>query len=72
MVDVGGRRPTGQLWRKTRYSVGNGACIEVLAMPEGMLSVRDSKNPESCLRFTETEWNYFLQRIKAADTKLTG
>ena len=33
-------------WRKSSYSSGQGGnCVEVAALPDGGIAVRDSKNP---------------------------
>ena len=39
----------------------NGNCVEVATLPDGMIGIRDSKNPDGpVLRFTPDEWNEFL------------
>jgi hypothetical protein len=53
-------------WRKATYSVANGACTEVAAVP-GTLIVRDSTNPDGTrLRFGTGAWQEFIDRIKDA------
>jgi hypothetical protein len=48
-------------WVKSSLSFANGNCVEVGTLPDGMIGVRDSKNPEGpVLRFTPGEWNAFL------------
>lgn len=50
-------------WKKSSYSIGNGACVEV-AVP-GEVLVRDSKLVNSpVLAFTKAEWSAFLEVIK--------
>ena len=47
-------------WRKSTYC-DTSACVEVRTR-DGMIEVRDSKNPEnSVLRFTSTEWLTFVR-----------
>lgn len=58
-------RPTssdisGHAWRKAQLSVNNGACVEV-APVDGMIAVRDSKDPSGpILTYTTAEWHAFL------------
>jgi hypothetical protein len=52
-------------WRKSRASVGNGACVEVAPF-QGKIAVRDSKDPDGpVLAYTQAEWRAFLQGAKA-------
>jgi Domain of unknown function (DUF397) len=54
-------------WRKARSSVANGACVE-LAPVNGMVAVRDSKDPDGpVLRYTEAEWAAFLDAAKQGE-----
>jgi Domain of unknown function (DUF397) len=51
-------------WRKSSYSAnGGGNCVEV-ASHDGMILVRDSKNPGPVHRYTGAEWRTFLDRIR--------
>lgn len=51
-------------WRKSRRSVGNGACVEVAAAPEGII-VRDSGNQAgTTLRYSSRTWRAFLAQAK--------
>jgi uncharacterized protein DUF397 len=53
-------------WRKSSYSVNQGACIEVAVLADGGRAVRDSKDPASpVLRFTAREWRAFTDRIRS-------
>jgi uncharacterized protein DUF397 len=57
----------GLAWRKAQRSVGNGACVE-LAPFEGMVAMRDSKDPEGpVLIYTPDEWHAFLHGAKAGE-----
>jgi len=63
-------------WRKSRRSVGNGACVEVGAAPGGII-VRDSVNQEEAtLRYSPRTWRTFLAQAKTGKfdvkTELTG
>jgi Domain of unknown function (DUF397) len=47
-------------WRKTRYSVGNGDCVEI-ATARGSIVVRDSKNPVGpVITYPVDAWQLFL------------
>jgi hypothetical protein len=52
-------------WRKTSYSAGQGNCVEVAPLRDGV-AVRDSKNPSGpVLRFGTDAWQAFVSNIKA-------
>jgi Domain of unknown function (DUF397) len=54
-------------WRKAQSSVGNGACVE-LAPVDGMVAIRDSKDPDGpILRYTAAEWYAFLGGVKRGE-----
>ncbi len=53
-------------WRKSKYSVANGACTEVAAIPGGVM-VRDSLGGSDVrLRFASEVWREFATRVKGA------
>jgi Domain of unknown function (DUF397) len=55
------------VWRKSRRSVGNGACVEI-APVKGKISVRDSKNPGGLvLAYTAETWRSFVREAKTGD-----
>ena len=56
-------------YRKSSRSVGNGACVEVKAVPfkssHSMVQVRDSKHPDGIvLRFDKVSWGKFITSVK--------
>jgi hypothetical protein len=52
-------------FRKAQGSHANGNCPEVASLPDGMVGVRDSKDPEGAiLRFTRDEWRAFLGGVR--------
>jgi hypothetical protein len=53
---------TGMTWRKASYSDGQGSCVEVGHVPEG-IGVRDTTLPGTSpvLKFTPEVWRAFLQ-----------
>jgi len=54
-------------WRKAQSSIGNGACVEA-ACVDGMVVVRDSKNPfGAILTYTPAEWHAFLDGVKKGE-----
>ncbi|GHE50091.1 DUF397 domain-containing protein [Streptomyces capitiformicae] len=51
-------------WKKSSYSAGNGACIEVKSPVLSALSVRDSKTPDGpVLTFPTDSWNSFVAGV---------
>ena len=52
---------TRTTWRTASYSTGEGSCVEVGHVPEG-IGVRDTKLPGTSpmLRFTPEAWRAFL------------
>ena len=55
-------------WRKSSFSMQNGACVELAPLPGGGVAVRDSKDPSGLvLRFTEAEWSAFCAGYEAGE-----
>lgn len=51
-------------WQKSRRSEANGACIEVRLF-EGVVQVRDSKDPEGPrLSYSTEQWTLFVENIR--------
>jgi hypothetical protein len=54
-------------WKKSSYSSANGECVEV-AVLDGAVAVRDSKNPDGgALVFRPEEWTSFLHGVVAGE-----
>ena len=48
-------------WVRSSLSFSNGNCVEVTELPEGIVGVRNSRDPGGpVLRFTPAEWDAFL------------
>jgi hypothetical protein len=61
------------VWAKSSYSGGNGGqCVEVAANLDGIVAVRDSKDPHGpALIFAPAEWEAFTTGVKGGEFKLT-
>ncbi len=60
------------VWRKSRSSHQNGACIEVARNLPGIVVVRDSKHRDGpALIFAPREWQSFIDGVKARQFNLT-
>src|SRR5947209_12990159 len=56
---------SGIAWRKAGRSVGNGECVEISAAHPGVVSIRDSKNPEGpVLTYPAEAFRAFLYTTK--------
>jgi hypothetical protein len=54
-----------ETWRKSSYSYVNGDCIEVAGHADGLVRVRDSKDPGgSVLTFGVVQWDVFIGGIR--------
>jgi hypothetical protein len=58
---------TGAKWFKSSRSSGNGACVEVAIVDDGV-AVRDTKDRATgMLQFTHEEWRAFVGGVKAGE-----
>lgn len=49
-------------WRTSSFSGNNGTCVEVAALPDGHVAVRNSTRPDSAMTlFTRAEMNHWDQ-----------
>ena len=52
-------------WRRSRRSGTSGACVEVAGVADGVLAVRDSKNPQGArLAFSAAAWQQFTSVLR--------
>lgn len=55
-------------WRKASASSLNGNCVELGALPDGGVAVRDSKDPGGpVLNFTSAEWLAFADGMAGGE-----
>jgi len=58
----------GVTWRKSRHSGPQGNCVELAALPDGAVAVRNSRHPEGPgLVYTRSEITAFLRGVKDGD-----
>jgi hypothetical protein len=55
-------------WRISSFSGNNGTCVEVAALPDGHIAVRNSTHPHGTVTlFTRTEMSHWINGIKAGE-----
>ncbi len=65
MSAYGAVQAEGPVWRRASFCA-SGECVEV-AKQDGMILLRDSKEPGSVQHYTAQEWRSFVLGIKAGD-----
>ena len=65
-------KDSGANWFKSSFSFSNGNCVEVAALPGGLVGVRDSKDHGTgpVLTVTGDEWERFLRGAKNGEFDL--
>lgn len=65
---------SGSRWVKSSLSFSNGNCVEVAALTDGGVGVRNSRFPEeTVMEYTQAEWVAFMAGVKAGEfDHLTG
>jgi hypothetical protein len=62
---VSADRLVGAMWRKSSHSGYNGNCVELAALADGAVAVRNSRDPHGpALIYTRAEIAAFLAGIK--------
>ncbi|NKY26477.1 DUF397 domain-containing protein [Nocardia gamkensis] len=55
-------------WFKSSYSSADRDCVEVAFLREGLVGVRDSKNPAGpAIVFTPSVWDRFTTRVASGE-----
>ena len=55
-------------WRTSSFSGNNGTCVEVAALLDGHIAVRNSTHPNgAAILFTRAEMNHWINDIKAGE-----
>ncbi|GAA2485585.1 hypothetical protein GCM10010406_22220 [Streptomyces thermolineatus] len=55
-------------WRKSSFSGNNGTCVEVAALADGRIAVRNSNRPEAgTVFFTSAEMDAWVKGVKAGE-----
>ncbi|MER8103769.1 DUF397 domain-containing protein [Kitasatospora sp. NPDC094016] len=59
---------TGAVWFKSTRSNGQSACVEVAILSDGIVPVRDSKDPGGpALVFPADAWTAFVAALKGGE-----
>ncbi|MFF9096301.1 DUF397 domain-containing protein [Streptomyces sp. NPDC014776] len=60
------RQGATDIWTKSSYSTGNGACVEIKSPVVAAMAVRDSKVPQGpILSFPAEAWSAFVASVKS-------
>jgi hypothetical protein len=55
-------------WRISSFSGNNGSCVEVAALPDGRIAVRNSNRREAgTVTFTRSEMGAWIKGVKAGE-----
>lgn len=58
----------GVVWRKSHFSNPSGNCVEVAALPDGGVAIRNSRDPQGpVLIYTPRELDAFVRGVKGGD-----
>jgi hypothetical protein len=55
-------------WRTSTFSGNNGTCVQIAALPDGAIAVRNSNRPdEGLVLCTRAQMNAWINRAKAGE-----
>ncbi len=55
-------------WRKSQHSNPNGACVEIAALPDAHIAVRNSRHPDGAvLIHSQDAFRVFVQATKGGE-----
>lgn len=55
-------------WRTSSFSGNNGTCVEVAALPDGHIAMRNSRKPDGgVILFTRAEIDAWIRGVKAGE-----
>lgn len=55
-------------WRTSSFSGNNGTCVQIAALPNGRIALRNSNHPhDAVILFTHAEINTWINRIKTGE-----
>lgn len=67
-TSAGFGRTSDMAWRKSAFSNPSGNCVEVAPMANGLVAVRNSRDPEGAvLVYTRPEIDAFLRGAKSGE-----
>jgi len=65
---VTGPHPDITHWRISSFSGNNGTCVEVAALPDGHIAMRNSNYPDGgMILFTRAEMDAWIKGVKAGE-----
>ena len=58
-------------WHTSSFSGNNGTCVQIAALPNGRIAVRNSNHPEDAVvLFTRTEITAWINQLKPANSTI--
>lgn len=64
---------TNAIWRKASLSESAQGCVEVAVLVDGLVGVRDSKDPDGAAHiYPADDWTAFLDSLRAGDPSISA